>query len=143
MTNEQHAELNQWIAENVMDAKIFVGLKKRGYWYRPNAHGYTGQQSEAWHITRDEAKKHEYLRGDEPVTICEFDTPKYTTSPADAIAVLEKIVREKCGVKIENVYCDGDNWRIYESDIDDAVYAETLPLALCLFTKSIFGKDSK
>lgn len=49
-----------------------VGLMKRGYWYRPDACGYTDRESEAGRYTMEEAKKYEYLRGDEPVKIVRF-----------------------------------------------------------------------
>lgn len=32
-------------------------IKKRGYWYRPNAQGYTGSKSDAGRFTLDEAER--------------------------------------------------------------------------------------
>ncbi len=43
-------------------------IRKRGYFYRSNAQGYTQCLSEAGRYTLEEAKKHEYPH-DEPVTI--------------------------------------------------------------------------
>ena len=54
----------------------FVGLKKRGLWYRPGAKGYTSHESEAGRFTMGEAKEHEYPH-DEPVTIHQFSIPNY------------------------------------------------------------------
>jgi len=151
MSDKELRELDAWIAEHVMDVKRFVGVKKRGYWYRPNAHGYTDRQAEAWWLTRDEAKKHEYLRGDEPVTICEFSTPLYTTDPAAAMQVLEKCVAElelKRAFPAIEKYSDLDGfqgWKVTAlfSNGNQQTFsevAETLPLAICLFAKQLFSK---
>lgn len=140
LTPTELRELDAWIAEHVMEAKNFVGVKKRGYWYRPNAHGYTDRQSEAWHMTREEAKKHEYLRGDEPVVICEFDTPSYTTDPAAAMMVLEK------SIELLNYFTigkEGDVFIFESRQINGkriVVKSETLPLAICLFAKQVLTR---
>lgn len=50
-------------------------VRKRGYFYRDKAQGYTDRVIEAGRYTYAEAKKHEYLRGDEQVTmhhVCKF-----------------------------------------------------------------------
>ncbi len=47
-------------------------LMKRGYYYRPNAMGYTDQLSEAWKVSEAVAKEHVYPH-DEPVTM--YPTP--------------------------------------------------------------------
>lgn len=121
INDKELIELDAWIAEHVMGTKYLVGLKKRGNWYRPNAHGYTDQQSEAWQLTRDEAKKHEYLHGDEPVTVCE-----------------EKCA-EKCTVTIE---IDSSHTMVARltprGEEDYCKVAKTLPLAICIFAKQIF-----
>lgn len=76
MTNQ---EINERIAA-ITGFYNTVGLKKRGYWYRPNARGYTACECEAGRYTLEEAKKHEYKLGDEPVTIHRFTTPNYAES---------------------------------------------------------------
>lgn len=63
-------------------------VKKRGYYYRPNAAGYTGHASEAWRIPHEEAKKHEYPY-DEPVTIHPAPPLDYVNS-LDAMHEAEK-----------------------------------------------------
>lgn len=85
MTNQ---EINERIAE-ITGFHDKVGLKKRGYWYRPNARGYTSREDEAGRYTNEEAKKHEYLIGEEPVTIHNFTTPNYSES-LDACLAFEK-----------------------------------------------------
>lgn len=73
MTPEQ---INKAI-DKIVNPTPLVGLKKRGYWYRPNAAGYTDRVSEAGRYTQAEAKKLEYPRGDEPVTIQELPPLDY------------------------------------------------------------------
>lgn len=140
MTIEQELrELDAWIAEHVMGTKNMFGLKKRGFWYRPNAHGYTDRQSEAWQLPFEEAKKHEYPHGghDDRVTVCEIEIPSYTSNPAAAMQVLEKCA-EKTTVALNQ---GTTGWFI--SDCDKKLrfaVAETLPLAICLFAKKLFSK---
>ncbi len=71
-------KLRRMVADALGVSK-FVGLKKRGLWYRPNAKGYTSCECNAGRFTREEAKKHEYLHGyaDEHVRIEEFSIPDY------------------------------------------------------------------
>jgi hypothetical protein len=68
------AEINAAISEATGESKL-VGLVKGSLWYRPYGHGYTGRSSEAWRLTLEEAKKHEYLQGasDEWVQIVNFN----------------------------------------------------------------------
>ena len=76
MTNQ---EINERIAA-ITGFHNAVGLKKRGFWYRPNACGYTSRENEAGRYTIEEAQEHEYLIGDQPVTIHKFSTPNYNES---------------------------------------------------------------
>lgn len=77
MKEMTESEINCAIAE-ACGIPMF-GLKKRGYWYRANARGYTDRQSEAGRYTKEEAKLHEYKRGgpDERVTIFPLNPPNY------------------------------------------------------------------
>jgi len=61
---------------------------KRGVYYRENAHGYTTSQAEAWRLPYEEAKKHEYLRGEDPVALAKCPPPNYLES-LDACTVFE------------------------------------------------------
>ena len=65
-------------------------IVKRGLYYRLNAHGYTSIESEAWKLSLDEAKKHEYLRGDEPVTLKPAEYKPYLSSRDAIVPVIEK-----------------------------------------------------
>lgn len=74
MTKE---EMDRAIAEYVGDDRWLI--VKRGYFYRPNGHGYTSCVSEAWVLPLAEAKRHEYLIGEEPVTLRKAPIPAYST----------------------------------------------------------------
>lgn len=63
---------------------IHFGLIKRGLWYRQKACGYTDRAEEAGRYTYEEALKHQYLKGEEPVTIKSLPILPYTKS-LDAI----------------------------------------------------------
>ena len=73
MTNE---EINRAVAEHVGTADRWL-IVKRGYFYRPEAKGYTSSESEAWKLPLVEAKRYEYLIGDEPVTLSRASIPNY------------------------------------------------------------------
>src|ERR1019366_1380101 len=96
MSDKELKELDAWIHVNIFDGDKFVGLKKHGLWYRPNAGGYTDRQDEAGKYTRAAAKNHEYPHQPstfvvaDPVTICEFSPRNCTTDPAAAMAVLKR-----------------------------------------------------
>ena len=138
MTSNELCELDAWIETNIFDGQKY-GVKKRGLWYRPDAHGYTDRQSEAWRLSLEEAKKHEYKRGgyDEQVVIMPIDTPRYTTDPADAMEVLKK-----CSTLTP--YAISNNITGFMvSDLDKKSrygIGETLELAICLFAKKLFTK---
>lgn len=136
-------ELDKWIHKHVFEADLHVGIKKRGFWYRPDAKGYTSDQDEAGRYTRAEAKEHEYLH-DDPVTIHEFEPKRYSTNPAAAMEVLKK-----CVERLENdraypaiqKYHDLDGfqgWQVcalYETRNQRtfSAVAKTLELAIALF----------
>lgn len=80
-------ETNEKIAE-LIGFHNTVGLMKRYLWYRPDARGYTANESDAGRYTLEEAKDHEYLLGEEPVTIHKFSTPKFNES-LDACRLFE------------------------------------------------------
>lgn len=120
-------DINKAIS-GITGANKLVGLKKRGMWYRPNAHGYTWNEPEAWRLTQDEAKKHEYLRGSEPVTIERFSAPDYCND----LNCIVSAVRQSFGLtslKLEFTEqltraCKTDGWVILDaSDAFDLVNA--------------------
>ena len=70
--------------------------------------------------------------------------PSPTTSPDDAMKVLEKccderfatsIQKNKVSWKVSRIYWGP--FRMHESEV---TFAETLPLAICLFSKKLFSK---
>ena len=71
-------EMDRKIAEHVGTADRWL-IVKRGYFYRPEAKGYTSSKSEAWKLPLAEAKKHERLIGEERVTLSRASIPAYST----------------------------------------------------------------
>lgn len=141
-------ELDGWIDVNLFGGGKFVGLKKRGCWYRPDAKGYTDRESEAGRYTREEAKKHEYLH-DERVTIHEFIPRHYTTDPAAGVMVLKKCAEKLSMDGYELVIGNpifGINYKRYmvctSNRRGHQVHAATWELAICLFANELFGAET-
>jgi hypothetical protein len=134
MSDTEMKELDAWIHKHVMEGDLYVGLKKRGLWYRPNARGYTDRQSEAGRYTRAEAKEHEYPH-DEPVTICEFKPENYSSDAAAAMEVLKKC----SDIAVIDVGQSVGKW--FAANQDFFEWAQTLELAICLFAKKLFSKS--
>lgn len=86
MTNEDKIKA---IAE--LDGPEMYGVMKRGLWYRENAKGYTDDTNKAWHLTKEEAEKHNYPH-DEPVRALLLPFRPYLTSYDAIIPVIEKII---------------------------------------------------
>ncbi len=82
---------------NAKIAQWHVGLlyviKKHGLYYRENAHGYTGNVSEAWKVPLDVAQKHEYipLGCQDPVTIELAPRPDYCSDLNAIRAAVDKL----------------------------------------------------
>lgn len=93
-----------------------VGLKKRGYWYRPNACGYTDREEEAGGYTLEEAREHAHPDG-EPVTIHKFTTPSFTES-LDACRLFE-----------DQIF--GDDIGLYEHFLGEATQSDAMALRRC------------
>ncbi len=139
MNNEKELrELEQWLDEYLFDGQKYVGLVKRGYWYRPDAHGYTSNESEAGRWLIGDAIKLSDPNADEPVTIKTFSTPPYSTDPAAAMEVLRK-VSDKCfdGVLIwVNAMRE---WTVERKD-GPCERGPTLETAICLFARKLYDK---
>lgn len=70
--NEQ--EQREAIAEACGKSQLYA-VMKGGYYYRPNAHGYTTDMSQAWHTTKQTAES-ELVSG-EPMSIVPVPPPDY------------------------------------------------------------------
>lgn len=57
-------------------------LMRRGYFYRPNAQGYTAKIDEAWRIPLWTAQKHAFSNDPEPVTVHHVSEFAAAPSPA-------------------------------------------------------------
>lgn len=113
MTPEaQNRAIHEFIGGN-----RFVGLKKRGLWYRPAAKGYTSDESQAGRYSPEEAKTHESVHGDhDDVTIVPFGVPNYTGS-LDAMHEAEAYATEH---KITGWY-----WDAYWDELQSLVGCES------------------
>ncbi len=83
-------QLNEVFAAEVAQLQPMYHVFKRGYYYRPNAAGYTDKAEEAGLYTEAEAKVHEYPRGEQPVTIKRVPTPSFATDVNAVLPWLEK-----------------------------------------------------
>lgn len=77
------AQLSEVFAVEVAEMPPLFTLMKRGYYYRPNANGYTSHLADAWKVTEDVADQHVYPH-DEPVTKHSVPRPPFAAS-ADAV----------------------------------------------------------
>lgn len=150
LTDAELRELDMSIHRHVFEADLYVGLKKRGLWYRPDAKGYTSDQDEAGRYTRSEAKEHEYPH-DDPITIHEFEPKHYTTDPVPAMELLKHCIGELENDRAYPViqkYRDFDGFHgwmvsaLYETRNQRTFSAvsETLESTICLFAKQLFTK---
>jgi hypothetical protein len=142
-TEKELRELNAWIHAALFDGGKYVGLVKRGMWYRANAAGYTNHEWEAGRYLIGDAILHTTSPDcEDPVKVQSFSIPQYTTDPGAAMQVLEKCT-ETLPRSLE-ICKDGGQFWISRTDDDDTngVMAETLPLAICLFAKKLFTTKS-
>jgi hypothetical protein len=140
LTEKELVELDAWIDLNVLNNQKHFGVKKRGYWYRPNACGYTDRESEAWHMTQEQAKEHESTRGDEPVTVHRFQIPRYSIDSASAMIVLEACLNKNYQGEIIKSAKYGFRVRYTSSmmTIEMGEWCQSLPLAICMSAKALF-----
>lgn len=77
-------------------------LMKRGYYYRPNAHGYTSELTEAGRYTEEEAKRHVNPH-DEPVTMHPLPPMDYLRDLNALAAVEDSIPLDRLGTYLDNL----------------------------------------
>lgn len=85
---------------------------KGGYFYRPDAHGYTSCISDAWKVPHEIAKRHEYLHGEDQVLIRQAPIPNYHAS-LDACHEMEKHLRWCAGNEKDMCHM----WRAYGEEL--------------------------
>ena len=86
-------ETNAAIAKIIGEDDLYF-IVKRGMFYRPDAHGYTWSKREAWRLPLAEAKKHEYPKGTDPVTLQKCP-PRDFCGSHDAMAVAKKWIKDE------------------------------------------------
>lgn len=111
------AELNEVFAVEVAGIPRLFTLMKRGYYYRPNANGYTASIQEAWRITEDVADKHVYPY-DEPVTKHRLPHDNYSTDANTMVLWLGKYRKETD----EKHSGEGTTFRIYAPASDEDMW---------------------
>lgn len=153
MTPEETQKLNLWIDVNLFDGGKFVGVMKRGLWYRPDARGYTDNVDEAGRWTRGEANMLKSPKTDralfpneEPVTIHEFPVRDYT-EPRLAMEVLRQCIQKQhhpnSRTKTVCFCTDTSGVQTYNAASDYAstvVNGETLEISILKFAQKIFSK---
>lgn len=129
-TPEQIAELDAWIAEHVMGWRwlLITATDKLGsdQWYQ------LIHPDEKW-PNRWQIQQVDGPDGKHP-DYTDLSCFKPTTDPAAAMQVLEKCVAARKNIHIkwgDRCYCVWDGW--FEA------FAPTLPLAICLFAKKLYG----
>lgn len=136
-----NVELDAWIAKNLFSHGEYVGLVKNGFWYRPNAAGYTPNESEAGRYLIGEAIRHTTDPNlDDCVKVQSFSVPHYSTDPAAAMQALEKCCELlPGGVHIKKR--DSGDWIVSKREDIDPVWevAETLELAIARFAFKLYG----
>lgn len=126
MKDQEHSQLNSWIAEHVT---------RRG-----TGHYYCSGCRQC--VPIEEVTSGGYHENCQIGGKIDNGIPHYTTSPADALEVLKKCA-EKCekdckliGIRRAEV------WTVFARDHYDreTAEAETIELAICLFAKQLFSK---
>ena len=129
MNTQELRELDAWIAEHVM------GFVRWNFNNQHDKFNYLEKSKER----QCNIRRKGWIDGNRLL-----DTfPRYSTDPAAAMDVLQKCCQStafpvQVGVKIDGFYC-GENLTLNECAKEAG--HPTLPLAICLFAKKLFGKE--
>lgn len=129
MSDKELRELDAWIAEHVFE------------WQRQS---FDNGHAKHNLLVRDKFRtdkfvKHGWIDGNKLVETF----PKYTTDPAAAMLVLEKCCEIDGMDAIVEIAKTTTSWRVFNRDKSKdqcTTFANTLPLAICLFAKKLFTK---
>ena len=117
MNTEEMRELDAWIFQHVFG---YIPWREEEY---PHRNGW--------------AKGDEY--GEK---VLDYDKPEFTTSPADALAVLRECYPQVGGSSIQTAFIG--QYLVWHGDnFDQRVKADTIELAICLFARQLFEKGEK
>lgn len=89
-TSVSDEALSALVAEHVAGFKKSFFLMKRGYYYRPEAKGYTATTEDAGRYSEEEIKLH-VAPGEDAVTAHAVPVPPFATSANDVLPLLEKL----------------------------------------------------
>lgn len=139
-------ELDAWIAKHLFQYGDYVGLMKRGLWYRTAGAGYTSDEAQAGkYLIGDAIKQTTDPSLEDAVKVQSFSIPYYTADQEAAMTVLERCAEEREPIKIYRRLVD-DMWDISANASQErcerfvTATGETLPLAICRFAKALFAK---
>ena len=145
MTTQELRELDAWIAEHVMGFKWgHFGFIKNGlpdferepiYLLPPSR--FDVHSGNANPFPRDRVDDWK-TRGSDSLI------PKYTTDPAAAMSVLEKCAEKSDGA-VEVVKAIKGKWGLCDGSTTKRGFqwADTLPIAICLFARELFKEGTK
>ena len=135
MNEKELRELDAWIAEHLFDfawcPSVGFRKEKTSYWL------FEPKEVERY---KPEVIKHNLPLSDAYNHVAERRVPYYTTDPAAAMMVLEKCAQEDSEIRIFQL--PDKSFRIGSMDRKGMflTFAQTLPLAICLFAKKLFTK---
>ena len=141
MTTQELRELDAWIAEKVMGDN---GVK---IWYASKDGGESGSLFSGELITRKDVSEF-CQRHPEYAVIERVQYPHYTTSPADAMEVLNKCLRHAADHNLDAVemYAEPDGVVVSINDDEGGqimVKAATTEPAICLFARELFSQPKE
>lgn len=85
------SDLSEVFALEVANWQDQYFVIKRGLYYMPKACGYTSNINEAGRYSEEEARKHEYPHGSEPVTIRKAAHPDFANDFTAVLPWLERV----------------------------------------------------
>lgn len=122
-------EINREIAEKVGTADQWL-IVKHGLFYRPEARGYTSHESEAGKWPFAQAKEHERLCVEDPVTIKQATIPPYSSSLDalhEALQSLTEVELFRYADEVCDLTCDSN----HDTDIQTMLMLSAKELAEC------------
>lgn len=155
MTNQELREMDAWIAEHVMGWQWFRFRMKKTDTAKNAGKGYDRWQQlippgDNWHLhpkynaIKQPQGKGQYLEDETDLSMF-----KPTTDRAAAMEVLEKCVQSNVAGVQGNVEIFQEPMNglfgicytaAYKKKSIEPVFAETLPLAICLFSRKLFSQ---
>lgn len=148
MTNQELREMDAWIAEHVMGWQWFRFRMKKTDTAKNAGKGYDRWQQlippgDNWHLhpkynaIKQPQGKGQYLEDETDLSMF-----KPTTDRAAAMEVLEKCIELRPDMRGVEIRRDSARWQVesWKKNWGISENAETLPLAICLFSRKLFSQ---